>query len=163
MAFLNNLWDSGPSGRNTIIAASGTLMLCGCLLIGFAGFSVLRGGALAGAPEPTPTGAATPTLPASTPLLAATLPAQTPTLPATPTVDPALPTGTPDFEADKVTPGADCDCAAERTRCQQFASAAEAQICLDKCTALGVTEGLRLDKNENGIACDEPTSTPSSP
>ena len=159
MDSINNMWDSGTTGKRLILGGSLTVAACGCLMIAFAAWSFLGGGRAA-APEPTPA-LTTPTLaPGVLPTVDASTPLVTPTAGIAPTLDPALMTGTPTTGATPAG-GAPCDCNAERIRCKDFETAPEqAQACFDYCTQLGVGDVSRLDQNDNGIACDSSAPTP---
>ncbi len=93
---------------------------------------------------PTETATDTPTVtPTVTPL---------PTETETPTPEPTA-TDAPQPTATAI-PSGPCLCDSDRYNCSDFPTHAAAQACFDYCVSLGVGDIHRLDRDNNGVACE---------
>ena len=111
---------------------------------------------------PTPTSTPTPTLavtntptltPTPTPTPAVT---NTPTPTSTPTRTPTpTNTATATFTPTQPAPAAVCDCSGNIYNCEDFATQAAAQACYEYCIAQGQGDIHDLDRDNDGIACEE--------
>lgn len=51
--------------------------------------------------------------------------------------------------------GSSCDCSGDRYKCDDFAQHAEAQGCFEYCLAQGAGDVHRLDKDGDGMVCED--------
>lgn len=100
------------------------------------------------------TATALPSLPPPTPSVTPTVvvqPTATATeLPPAPVAQPA-----PMPLAPILANGSSCDCSGERYNCSDFAHHAEAQGCFEYCVAQGAGDIHRLDRNNDGVVCED--------
>lgn len=97
-------------------------------------------------PTSTPTETLTPT-----PIETATdTPTETPTETATPT---PTETSTPQPTATTI-PSGPCLCDSDRYNCSDFSTQAAAQACFNYCVSLGRGDIHKLDRDNNGVACE---------
>jgi len=112
-------------------------------------------GARAGQPKPT-TAAPTPVKATPTPRSVKATPTPKP-VPATPTPIPPTPlpppTATP-LPPTQPPPAAVCDCSGDNYNCSDFGTPTEAQACYEYCKSLGRGDIHRLDRDDDGIACE---------
>jgi hypothetical protein len=97
-------------------------------------------------PPPSPT----PAPPTATPV---------PTEPSAATAAPILPTDTavplpPTDTPQPAEPAPVCTCSGDTYNCSDFSTHAQAQACYDYCKSLGRGDIHRLDRDNNGIACE---------
>lgn len=105
-------------------------------------------------PEPTATATATSTvIPTDTPTVTP-LPTDTETPTPTETSTPeATATETPQPTATAI-PSGPCLCDADRYNCSDFSTHTAAQACYDYCVSLGRGDIHKLDRDNNGVACE---------
>jgi len=110
-------------------------------------------------PTPRPTKTPQPTKPPTTSTVAPTLPpAPTSTVP--PVVPPTKtpqPTAVPtelSAPTEAPPPAAICDCSGNVYNCSDFGTHAQAQACHDYCISLGCGDIHKLDRDNDGLACE---------
>lgn len=75
--------------------------------------------------------------------------------PAQPTATPIPPTATPVQPTATPIPPSGCSiCTSDTYNCSDFSTQAEAQACHDYCVNQGAGDIHRLDRDNNGIACE---------
>lgn len=97
-------------------------------------------------PEPTATETATSTV----------IPTDTPTVTPLPTdTETPTPTETSTPQATSTAiPSGPCLCSGDLYNCSDFQTQAAAQACFDFCVSVGVGDIHRLDRDNNGVACE---------
>jgi micrococcal nuclease len=98
-------------------------------------------------PSPVPP-TETPIIPTATPLLPTSVPATATSVPPTPIPPTATPVSQP------TQPSATCDCSGNVYNCKNFSTHAQAQACYEYCISVGAGDIHRLDRDNDGIACE---------
>lgn len=102
----------------------------------------------------TPTNTFVPVVTATSPSTATSTPTFTPTSTETPIPSPtSTETPVPTSTATQI-PSGPCLCSGDLYNCSDFQTQAAAQACFDFCVSVGAGDIHRLDRDNNGVACE---------
>lgn len=82
-----------------------------------------------------------------------TIPPQ-PTQPPPPVTPPPQPTAPPQLPTETPPPAEICNCSGDLYNCNDFGTHAQAQACYNYCLSLGRGDVHRLDRDNDGVACE---------